>query len=408
MRVNSKEELESFVTNNWEAINTYLDKVSSGLELPIYSSVDIRESKNKFAPVDNNIYPAGFNNICTFDLIMTVEKFKKYFNDHFPKAKNIGIIPESNTKNRFYLDHLATLRDSISKAGYNVHIISFDKDLFSEESSSLKLQSNSEGEVIFEKATLNNENEITNSKELKMDIAILNHDQSSKIDLDWNIVTTPVTPSPFIGWYKRQKIRHFYFYDKVVQDFAKEFDINPYLLQASFRSVHNIDFAKKEGLEELAKNVDDLLKDLPKGTKIFIKASQGTYGMGIHVVSNGEEVLSLNRKKRNKLDIGKNNIKFSSILVQEGVETVLKYDDVPAEITIYLINGSSVGGFLRTNPLKGVDDNLNSKGMVFQKFCISEIKENADHKAKEAVYSVISRLSTLASGYELKEIKENN
>ncbi len=69
--------------------------------------------------------------------------------------------------------------------------------------------------------------------------------------------------------------------------------------------------------------------------------------------------------------------------------------------------GESVGGFLRTNHLKGSTDNLNSKGMVFQKFCISEIRENADHQSKEAVYSIISRLSTLASGYELKEILNN-
>jgi len=42
--------------------------------------------------------------------------------------------------------------------------------------------------------------------------------------------------------------------------------------------------------------------------------------------------------------------------------------------------------------------------MVFKKYCISEIRENQDHKSKEAVYSVVARLATLAAGYEIKEV----
>ena len=59
---------------------------------------------------------------------------------------------------------------------------------------------------------------------------------------------------------------------------------------------------------------------------------------------------------------------------------------------------------MRTNTLKDAQSNLNSKGMVFQKFCMSEIMEGHDHKAKEAIYSTIARLSTIASAYEIKEV----
>jgi glutamate--cysteine ligase len=73
-------------------------------------------------------------------------------------------------------------------------------------------------------------------------------------------------------------------------------------------------------------------------------------------------------------------------------------------VTIYLVGGKSVGGFMRANSERDSSSNLNSRGMVFKKFCISEIRQNQDHAAKEAVYSVIARLSTLAGARELKEI----
>ena len=104
------------------------------------------------------------------------------------------------------------------------------------------------------------------------------------------------------------------------------------------------------------------------------------------------------------MDVGKNKRKFTSVLIQEGIETIIKYGESPAEVTIYLVGGQSVGGFMRANPERSSLSNLNSKGMVFQKFCISEIRENAEHKSTEAVYSMIARLATIASAYEVREV----
>ena len=128
--------------------------------------------------------------------------------------------------------------------------------------------------------------------------------------------------------------------------------------------------------------------------------------MGITVVHSKDEILGMNRKIRNKMDIGKNNLKFTSVLIQEGVETIVKFDNAPAEVTVYLIDGKSAGGFMRFNPLKGTNANLNSQGMLYQKLCLSEIKQNHDHKNKEAVYSVIARLSVIAAAYEQLESKD--
>ena len=67
-KINNKDQLEQFVCDNWEVINSYISKMQEGLPIPFYSSVDIRESREKYAPVDHNMYPAGFNNLCNVDI----------------------------------------------------------------------------------------------------------------------------------------------------------------------------------------------------------------------------------------------------------------------------------------------------------------------------------------------------
>ncbi len=400
-----KEDLEQFIICNWDDINTYLDQCFEGMPTPLYSSVDIRESKHKFAPVDHNIYPAGFNNVCALDLDSSVDHFRKSISMLTPGIKTIAIIPESNTKNTFYLDHLAILGKTIRDAGYEVYFTSPDENLF-DGAESIQLISHSKYDLEIFKTTICEDGFIClgGLPGVKVELAILNNDQSSPLDFAWDKIKTPVHPTPKIGWFQRQKSNHFKFYKQVLDEFCLKFSIDPNLLRAQDATVEDIDFSSKEGLEKLSIAVDQLKGKLDSEAKIFVKASQGTYGMGISVVSSGEEILNMNRKKRNKMDIGKNKIKFTSVLLQEGIETILKYDEMPAEIAIYLINGNSIGGFMRANREKGSQENLNSKGMVFEKFCISEIKQNNDHKAKESVYTVIARLATLASSYEIKEV----
>ena len=399
--INSKEEFEKFTTSHWNEINKYIDSKFEHKYTPIYSSVDIRESKTKLAPVDHNMYPAGFNNLCALDLDYSSEVFETAIKAISKDAKVIAIIPESHTKNLFYLDHLAMLGKSIRDAGFEVRFVSFDDTLFID-TEKLNLISHSSFDIEITRAKIV-DGEILSGDTI-IDLAILNNDQSDPMDIDWKNIKTPITPTPLIGWYARQKNKHFTHYAEVVEDFAKQFSINPDILQAGFIAVEDVDFSSKQGLEELGTAVDKLKAGLADDKKIFVKASKGTYGMGISVVSSGEEIISMNRKARNKMDIGKNKIKFTSLLVQEGVETIIKYDDMPAEVAIYLIDGKSVGGFMRVNKEKTADGNLNSRGMVFRKFCISEIRQNQDHKSKEAMYTVIARLSTLASTLEIKEV----
>lgn len=408
-KVNTKEELEQFVCKNWNLVNNWIDDAQKLLLQPLTSSVDVRESKHKYAPVDHNMYPAGFNNLCNKDLLNCSDIFKQKFESIKPGLKKIGILPESHTKNKYYLDHLHKLKSTIEMADTEVILFSPDANLFTELSGNfLELESFSGHRLIIYKAKIENGQFVSCDPEVKFEfeMIVLNNDQSIPLEVDWKSIKVPVLPSPYAGWFKRQKIHHFRHYRDTANKFCSYFEINSDLIQAHFSFVENVDFNTKEGLDEIAKEVDSVISTLPAGSSVFVKASQGTYGMGISVVSSGEEIISMNRKVRNKMDIGKGNLKFTSVLIQEGVETIVKYDDAPAEVTIYLVDGKSSGGFMRTNPLKGTQANLNAQGMIYQKLCLSDVKQDCDHTIKEAVYSVIARLSVLAASYEMQELME--
>jgi glutamate--cysteine ligase len=407
--VNNKQELEQFICKNWNKVNEWIDREQGLLRQPLTSSVDVRESRSKYAPVDHNMYPAGFNNLCSKDLLTCSDHFRVRFEQIEPGLKRVGILPESHTKNKFYLDHLYKLKSTIEMSETEVILFSPDPNLFPEVASHLvELESHSGHKLQIHRAQVQDGQFISCDPSIKFNFEaiVLNNDQSVPLDVNWKSISTPVLPPPDVGWFQRQKIHHFAKYREIANRFARDFDLNSDLIQAHFSAAENVDFETKEGLDVIAQEVDRLLATLPEGSSVFVKASQGTYGMGISVVSNGDEIRNMNRKGRNKMDVGKNNLKFTSVLIQEGVETIVKYDDAPAEVTIYLVNGKSSGGFMRTNPLRGTQSNLNAQGMIYQKLCLSDVKQDCDHTIKEAVYSVIARLSVLAASHEMKELME--
>ena len=136
-------------------------------------------------------------------------------------------------------------------------------------------------------------------------------------------------------------------------------------MQARFKKEEDVDFGSQKGLDRVGEKIDELIDELGGDSRVFVKASQGTYGMGISVVKSGREITRMNRKGRNKMDSGKNKIKFTSVVIQECVETILEYEGMPAEVSIYLVDGRPRGGFMRVNPLKDASSNLNSRGSAF-------------------------------------------
>ena len=54
---------------------------------------------------------------------------------------------------------------------------------------------------------------------------------------------------------------------------------------------------------------------------MVIKADAGTYGMGIMMVQDAEEIRQLNRKERTRMSASKGGQAVSRVIIQEGVYT---------------------------------------------------------------------------------------
>src|SRR3989338_2837550 len=87
-----------------DAIDEWLRSHEEPKELPLYSSVDIRDAGFKIAVVDTNLFPAGFNNLCEHGQADSVRLIKKAILDRVPSCSHILIVAEEHTRNTWYLE----------------------------------------------------------------------------------------------------------------------------------------------------------------------------------------------------------------------------------------------------------------------------------------------------------------
>ena len=91
-------------------------------QAPFYASVDLRNSGYKIAPVDTNLFPGGFNNLNPDFLPLCIQAAMTAVEKLCPDAKNVLLIPENHTRNKFYLQNVAVLSYVLRQAGLNVRI----------------------------------------------------------------------------------------------------------------------------------------------------------------------------------------------------------------------------------------------------------------------------------------------
>ncbi len=70
---------------------------------PFYASVDLRNAGFKLAPVDTNLFPAGFNNLNPDFEPLSVQAVHAAVERWLPSAMRVLLIPESHTRNTYYL-----------------------------------------------------------------------------------------------------------------------------------------------------------------------------------------------------------------------------------------------------------------------------------------------------------------
>ncbi|MBN22175.1 MAG: glutamate--cysteine ligase [Bdellovibrionaceae bacterium] len=416
-----KNELAEKVYKKWEDVQEWFLSKSVDAPMPFYSSVDIRDSGFKIVPVDHNLFPAGFNNICEKDQDAASLIFKNLIQRSFGEIKNILILPENNTSNQYYIENLFYLREMIRQAGYTVGIGWHQPD--SEKKDPILLET-PRGEKLTAYPT-RIEERLLKTDEMTPDFIVLNNDFSSGYPLELDCVSQRIVPTYKLGWHSRKKGTHFKYYNELAKEFAELIGIDPWKLTIHTETVGPVNFNETAGLREVAEAVEKVITETQKSydehsisttPKVFIKNNTGTYGMGIMTASSPEEILTLNRRKKNKMSVGKNKSEIRSVVVQEGVPTDLKVGEHAAEPVVYLAGCQLIGGFVRSNTERGDLDNLNSKGMIFEKLCMSDLGrmsvsdtfESTNIPLLELVYGSIARLSALAAGREILDTQANN
>jgi glutamate--cysteine ligase len=252
-------------------------------------------------------------------------------------------------------------------------------------------------------------------------LVLLNNDLSGGRPEILEGLDQQVHPPLSAGWSTRKKSDHFNHYHRVVQEFAKHIDIDPWLISPLSLQCGEVNFKNRSGYDCLVKNTERLLSSIRKQYKTYgiddepfvvVKSDSGTYGMGIMTVKTPEEVLSLTRKQRNKMSSAKEGLVVRNILVQEGIYTfeTIGQEQAVAEPVIYMIDHFVVGGFYRVHAGRGTDENLNSPGMHFEQLVFAQpcnihnecVRPNLEPN-RFYTYGVIARLALLAAARELAE-----
>ena len=110
-------------------IESWIRKQLRHVPPPPYCSVDLRNSGFKIAPVDTNLFPAGFNNLNPAFSSLCIQAAQSMMEQSFPGCQRILLIPENHTRNQYYFESVATLQDIFSKAGFDIRIGSLLPDL---------------------------------------------------------------------------------------------------------------------------------------------------------------------------------------------------------------------------------------------------------------------------------------
>ncbi|MGH7885904.1 MAG: glutamate--cysteine ligase, partial [Thermodesulfobacteriota bacterium] len=93
------DQLDKKVRTRAKDISAWLAAHSKRVLIPLYTSVDLRFSEYKIAPVDTNVFPSGFNNLTEEFQFNSGRLFKDSIKSNYPNAKRILIVPELSTRN---------------------------------------------------------------------------------------------------------------------------------------------------------------------------------------------------------------------------------------------------------------------------------------------------------------------
>lgn len=399
-------------------IHRWLESYEGANELPLYSSVDIRNAGFKAAVVDTNIFPAGFNNLCEHGLEDSQAFIRAAINKRVPNCRDILIIAEEHTRNAWYLENIRILQQIIERAGFHVRIATFlnVQPAFCETAKCVDLET-ATGELVKICCFRRILEEYEAGRE-HFDLIIMNNDLTTGIPEILKNSKVPIYPSIQAGWHSRLKSHHFDHTQDLIYEFSRILDIDPWLFSCLYNVVDKVDINVESDRQKLMDSATDLFGRIKAKYRehhinekpyIFVKSDSGTYGMGVLPVEDPSDIMRLNRKSRNKLHVGKNSQVIGRYLLQEGVPTIYNIDREVSEVCIYQIENNLIGGFYRSHSSKGQRDNLNAQGMEFKKMCphLSKYGDCGVHHDINIfdVYRILARIAGIAAHREIIQLE---
>lgn len=397
-------QLRDLLAARGDAVQGWFEAQHRASPPPFYSSVDLRHSGFKLAPVDTNLFPAGFNHLSPSARARAVVQIQKRLGGCDKGVTRVLVIPENHTRNQGYIDNLGALISLLEEAGLTVEAGSLIAD-----NAPIEVTT-SAGRVIAEQPLARTGNQLHTQSGFTPELILVNNDLTSGFPDILRGVTQPIAPRPGLGWHRRRKSIHFEAYDRLAKQFAGEFGFDPWLISAEFQKCGLVDFGEKQGLECVALNVERVLhkvreKYVEHGIAaepyVYVKSDSGTYGMGIMTVRGGEELFEINKKIRNKMNTIKEGVHSTEVIIQEGVPTIDRIEGGAAEPMLYLVNGIAVGGAFRVNAERDAENNLNASGMRFVGMCDAG-ETGATHitPCHFGAYGIVSQLASLAAEHE--------
>jgi len=404
-------ELEQRVLDSTPAIERWFRLEWMEHTPPFYTSVDIRNSGFKLAPVDTNLFPGGWHHLTPEMLPLAVQAAMAAIEKICPEAKNLLVIPENQTKNNTaYLSNVAQLQRIFTMAGLNVRVGSINPAI--KKPTPVQLPG---GETVVLEPVIRTKRRL-GLKNFDPCTILLNNDLTAGApgileDLHEQYLLPPL----HAGWSVRRKSRHFQSYEEVAKRFGKMLGIDPWLVNPLFSKCGEVDLAAGTGMDCLQTNVDAVLAKVRKKYKeygikdkpfVIVKADNGSYGMGIMTVRDVKDLEEIGRRSKAKgAAVGP-----TDVIIQEGVLTAERINDAVAEPVVYMVDRYVVGGFYRVHPERGTDENLNAPGAGFVPLAFSEStrlpqpgqKPGASAPNRFYMYGVIGRLAMLAASYELE------
>jgi glutamate--cysteine ligase len=382
------------INNNKAKLDDFFAKKSN----IVYGSIDVRHAGFKIAPVDTNCFPAGFNNLDQQNFTTASSNFAKFFTNFSKKIAKILIIAENHSRNQHYFQNLAVLQNLLQQQNYQVRIANWH----------LEQQLNIANINIY---PMQNIDGVIHSIDFVPDFLLLNNDLTDGLPTILQNIKQPIAPNPNLGWHSRSKARHFDYYNSIACEVAELINLDSWLFSTYHDLQSNIDFKNKLGIEELANKTQALLDkiaikyqqyNIKQQPYCYIKANNGTYGMAVWSVFSAEDVLHINKKDRNKMNMLKNSVENHQVILQEGIATIDSIDSAPCESLLYLINSNIVDDFFRVNKQRNASNSLNAIGADFIHY--AQLPSNSPLQYNKSdlqlVHWLIANICMLAVEYE--------